>query len=518
MICSFTQNHTYSNSGNLSTMKIKLTFLIAFGFLLLIRSYAQNAELRIELDLKNDYKDEKVYPMGENGFLLQSFEIKANGGLVGCRNDFYSTNFKLIKSVTVPVKERTLYTDSFDENGVNYTMIRNRRDYFAIVTSNANNQECIKTEGKLADLGVLSEMKVSGGKAVFKCTGKRGSSLLIVELKSGKSKYVPVKVEKFTSKALSVLDFQVFDEEILVFINAITDKIKEDLYIAILDLEGRQKEVFNVTKTVKEKLITAAATKIQNRYVITGTYSKTRSDKSQGVFIGEIENKKLNFTKFYNFLELKNFTGYLSQKKQDRIERKKNSKAEKGEELLMNYSIVTHPLIECADGYIFLGEAFYPTYTTYTTQMATGTGGVSTQVHTVFDGYQYTHATLAKFDRSGNLIWDNTFAMWPIYKPFRIKKFISFRQGQETAELAFSERNIIWYKVFNQNDGWIIRDNSKEIIETDLEGDKVRRSFSNIDYWYDNNFIAYGIQSISNKEVKRSRKVFFVNNISFSTF
>ncbi|MFH1121283.1 MAG: hypothetical protein V1775_15800, partial [Bacteroidota bacterium] len=207
-------------------MKIRLFFLIAFSFLL-FRLSAQTAELRIELDLKDDYKDEKAYPLGENGFMLQSFEIKANGGMIGCRNDFYSTDFKLIKSVIVPVKERTLYTDSYDENGVNYTMIRNRRDYFAIVTSDANNQECNKTEGKLADLGVLSEMKVSGGKAIFKCVGKRGSSLLIVELKSGKTKYVPVKVESFNSKALSILDFQVFDNEILIFINAITDKIKE---------------------------------------------------------------------------------------------------------------------------------------------------------------------------------------------------------------------------------------------------------------------------------------------------
>ncbi len=498
-------------------MKIKLYFLIAFGFLL-TSSFAQTAELRIELDLKDDYQDEKVYPLGENGFLLQSFEIKANGGMIGCRNDFYSTDFKLIKSVSVPVKERTVYSDSYDENGVNYTMIRNRRDYFAIVTSDANNQECNKTEGKLADLGVLSEMKVYGGKAIFKCVGKKGSGLLIVELKSGKTKYVPVKVENFNNKALSILDFQVFDDEILIFINALTDKIKEDLYIAVLEPDGQQKEVFNVTKTVKEKLITAAATKIQNRYVITGTFSKTRSDKSQGVFIGEIENKKLNFIKFYNFLELKNFTGYLSKKQQDRIERKKNSKADKGEELLMNYSIVTHPLIESAGGYIFLGEAFYPTYYTYTTHMTSGTGGGSTQVHTVFDGYRYTHATLAKFDRAGNLLWDNTFPMWPIYKPFRVKKFISFRHGQETAELAFSERSTIWYKVFDQRDGGIIRDNSKEIIETDHQGDKVKRSFSNIDYWYDNNFIAYGIQTISNKEVKRNRRVFFVNNISFSNF
>jgi len=491
-------------------MKIKLLFLIAFS-ILMIRTFSQTSELRIELDLKDDYQNEMVFPLGENGFLLQSYEIKSSGGKVGCRNDFYSTDLKLIKSETVPVKERVLYANSYDKDGVNYTMIRNRRDYFAIITSDAKTQECRKTEGKLADIGELTNMKVYNGSAIFSCAGKKENSVLIVELNSGKTKYVPVKVGDFRSKMLSILDFQVFDDEIMVFINAITDKNKEDLYIAIFDMGGRQKEIFNVTKNVKEKLITVAATKIQNRYVITGTFSKTRSVRSQGVFIGEVENKKLNFIKFYNFLELKNFTSYLSQKQQDKIERKKNSKAQKGEELLMNYRIVTHPIIESEDGYIFLGEAFYPTYHTYTT-----TVGKATQVHTVFDGFQYTHATLAKFDRAGKLLWDNTFPMWSTSKPFMVVKFISFRQGEETTELTYSERNTIWYKVFDVVNGEIVKDNSKEIIDTFLQGDKVKRSFSNIEYWHDNNFIAYGFQTISNKEVKRNRRVFFINKISFS--
>lgn len=491
-------------------MKIKLLLLVTFS-LWMAGSFSQTPEQRIEIDLKDDYQNEMVYPLGEKGFLLQSFEIKAEKGLIGCKNDFYSTDMQLIKSVSIPVKERVLYSDSYDKDGVNYTLIRNRRDYFAIIASDANSQECRKTEGKLADLGELSNMKVYNGKAIFSCAGKKEKSILIVELTSGKTKYVPVKVGSFRSKMLSILDFQVFDDEIMVFISAISNENNEDLYIAIFDMGGRQKEIFNVTKTVSEKLISVAATKIQNKYVITGTFSKTRSARSQGVFIGEVENKKLNFIKFYNFLELKNFTSYLSQKKQDKIERKKNSKARKGEELLMNYSIVTHPIIESEDGYIFLGEAFYPTYRTYTT-----TVGKTVQVHTVFDGYQYTHATLARFDRAGKLMWDNTFPMWSTSRPFKVVKFISFRLEDKSAELAFSDRDKVWYKVFDETTGDIIKDKSTEIIDTYLQGDKVKQSYSNVDLWYDNHFLAYGIQIIANKETKRKRKIFFINKISYN--
>lgn len=493
-------------------MRIKQLVLLPF-LVMTLSAFAQQDEKRIELDLRDGYEDERAYPLSNDGFLIQSFGTDPKKGQIDCKNDFYSTGFKLLKSVSVPVKERTQFVTSYDENGINYTMIRNRRDYFAIITADAGNLECKKTEGLMPDLGLLSDMVVHDDKAIFKVVDKKASGILIIDLKTGKIKFTPVKIERFAAKDLTILDFQVFDDDLLVFTNAQTDKSNEDLYIVTYNMSGQQKDFFNVTKTVKEKLITASATKIGNKYIITGTFSKTRSDQSQGIFIGELENKKLNFIRFYNFLELKNFTGYLTQKQQDRIERKKDNKEKQGKEMLLNYRIVTHPIIESADGYTFLGEAFYPTYNTYTTSIPNGNGGSTTQVHTVFDGYQYTHATLAKFDFEGNLLWDNTFSMWSLYKPFRIKKLISFSQGQENAELAFSERNTVKYKVFNQKNGDIIKDNSKEIIETYTDGDKVKRSFTNIDYWYDNNFIAFGIQTISNKEVKRKRRVFFVNNI-----
>lgn len=497
-------------------MKLKLIALIALCNLFTV-AFAQNDEKRIELELRDGYEDERVYPLNENGFLIQSIASDSKNGFADCKNDFYSTDFKLITSVSIPVKDKALYSTSFDEDGVNYTLLRNKRDYFAIITSDSRNQHCTKTEGKIPQFGVLSDMKVYGNKAIFKCAGKKESSILIVDLKSSKLKFVPVRISNFRPKSLKVLDYQVFTNEILVFVNAEKDKSNEDLYVMALNLDGQLKESYSITGGVKEKMITVAATKINNKFILTGTYSKNRSEMSQGIFIGELENKKLNYIKFYNFLELKNFTKYLSQKKQARIERKKKSKEKKGEEMILNYSIITHPLIENEDGYTFLGEAFYPTYRTYTTYMSNGRGGGTTMTYTVFDGFQYTHATLAKFDLKGKLVWDNTFAMWPLYKPFRIKKFVSLKQSGPGIELAFSEYNAVKYKVFDQQSGDIIKDNSKEVIETFDEGDKVKRTFSSIENWYDNNFIAYGIQTITNKETKKKRKVFFVNKVQINT-
>lgn len=47
---------------------------------------------------------------------------------------------------------------------------------------------------------------------------------------------------------------------------------------------------------------------------------------------------------------------------------------------------------------------------------------------------------------------------------------------------------------------------------------KVKRSFSNINHWYDNYFIAFGKQKIKNKEekdAKKKRKVYFFTKLRY---
>jgi hypothetical protein len=53
-----------------------------------------------------------------------------------------------------------------------------------------------------------------------------------------------------------------------------------------------------------------------------------------------------------------------------------------------------------------------------------------------------------------------------------------------------------------------------------FEGDEVKEretEDSKLDYWYGNNFIAYGVQRVHNKQnnnVPSSRKVFFINKVT----
>lgn len=473
--------------------------------------YAQKSSNRIEFDLRDDYENEKTYPMGANGIIQEATASDSNDGQVEIKSDLYSTDLVLKKSFSTLIKSRCKIDDECDANGVHYSVYRGSRDYFAIVMLDAKNVTCTKIEGEYDNDDVFYNMKVINNKAVFKTSHNGKATIVIIDLKTAEAKASTFKFDHFSSSDLTIEDFQVYSDEILVYINAKTNRKNEDLYISKVNFNGEQIDTYNVTTDIEEKLITVQATKVEDKYVLTGTFSRTKKDKSQGIFIAEVANKKLNFMKFYNFLDLKNFTSYLPEKQQEKIEKKKARKEENGKELLINYNIAIHPIIAANDGYEFLGEAYYPVYHTVYNRMPNG----MTTSYMVFDGYRYTHAVLAKFDKSGALLWDNTFSMYPNSMPYYVRTFIKIKQDNANLNLVYADVNTIKYKSFNPASGSEIKSTTQEIIDTYNEGDKVKRSYSNIEYWYDDNFLAFGNQVIINKEAeKRKRKIIFLNKIA----
>jgi len=366
-------------------------------------------------------------------------------------------------------------------------------------------------------------MAVIGDYAFFKAISKKEPFLFSVNWKNGDKKLIPLIIDGVKMKKVSVKNFQVSEEnnEIYVYIKVPKSKKESDLHVMRLNNIGGKKDQFNLTANIDKNIVEITASKVKNdKYVYTGTYSSKSGGTSQGLFFCTAKKGKVENIEFYNFLNLKNFLSFLPEKKQTKIKNKQKRKANKGKELSINYSISPHDIIETEDGYLFLGEAYYPTYRTETYTTTTYSNGQAvtvTRTRTVFDGYQYTHATLAKFNKQGKLIWDQTFEMWPSFKPFFVKRFISISEkNKNSIKLVFSDRNTINTKSF-YFDGRIKKDSKSDEISTGKEGDNIKYTFSNLDYWYDSYFLAYGNQKIKNKEAKgkKKRKVFFISKIQY---
>ena len=355
--------------------------------------------------------------------------------------------------------------------------------------------------------------------AYFDAVIKKNPALISINTKTGKRGITALTVPKFKSKFLSVDDIQTVEktDEVFVYIKAFSRR-RSGLYIFRLDKDGNKLDMFNFADGLDKKISSVTASNTgPDEYLMTGTYSSVSSMYSEGLYIAKVKNGKREFIEFYNFLDFEEFLNYLPERRQEKIERKKARKKERGKEMTINYQIASHDILTIDGNYVFIGEAFYPTYRSepYTT---VGPNGVPiTHYRTVFDGNQYTHATVAAFSPSGKKLWDKTFEMWPSYKPFYRKKFITTsREGRNIDMLFINRVKIVSMSVTPKGD--IAKKHEVEMLETGNEEDVVKRSYANMEYWYGNHFLAFGNQKIKNKEgelFNKKRRVFFINKISY---
>ncbi|MGB0428087.1 MAG: hypothetical protein ACPGEC_04080 [Flavobacteriales bacterium] len=367
------------------------------------------------------------------------------------------------------------------------------------------------TTGKVPSSFDLKDLKILNNTAYI-----TGSELVIlVDLETGILKKLKIILENYRPYLNQVKDIQIINDvnEALIYFQ-VELGFENEYYIVRLDEHGNQKGQIKLKREKDKHIVSATSTCIgKGGYLVTGTYSHKKNNLSTGVFISKITNNKTNFIKFYNFLEFDYFATHLPFREQRKIKRKKARKEKKGKELERSYLIDIHNIVERNNQYFFLGEVYHAT-TRPTT--AFGPNGQSYTTY-VFDGYQYTNAVLASFDKSGNKQWDESFYMYPDYKPFKPKKFVthSFTDDNQI-KLVYSGRESISAQTFDFYGNTIDLLFFKDIDTGDGEDQTRTQTKAMMDYWYGNYFIAHGTAKIRNKNSTEKRKVYFINKISYN--
>ncbi|MFT5821200.1 MAG: hypothetical protein ACI8ZM_002449 [Crocinitomix sp.] len=492
-----------------------LFFLVVSGNVFCQVTY----EERLEIELRNGYGNERITQFDELGFILNSKKEDITEGQREWKFDMYDTELKLNKSATLLIDRKYAIDEIAVIDNRLHTLYKTKKGEYILHSIQAGSLTETKIEGELPKSTTIKDMVIMGDFAYFYARQKKLRFLYVINWRTGDVQKGVVDIPDYSTISLKLIRFQVLEanNEVLLFIRASKNKKESEVYVLRYDGNGERKGKFKLTENVENNFSSISASPLgENHYVFTGTYSSKRSSLSEGLFFCEAEDDKMSYVEYYNFTDLENFLKYLPERKQEKIEKKKQRKEDAGKELKINYLIAEHPIIQLNDGYLFLGEAYYPTYRTefYTTYV---NGSPVTKTKQVFDGFQYTHAVLAKFNKFGEMVWDEIFEMWPSYKPFRVKRFISIADGKQDAlNVVFASRGQITSKSFDF-DGNVLSDETSELIETNVEGDQTKRSFSNITYWYDKYFLAYGSQTIKNKQEgsKRKRKVYFLSKIRF---
>jgi hypothetical protein len=487
-------------------------------------------EKRLEIDLKeDDFKNHELYDLGANGFLIRAEGKKSIKGL-DVRYSLYDNELNLNKEINelLSIKKSSEHQLLSNKNKIVecvYEMNGNLQ--VVIINSDGASTQKLNLKGPKGMRtmhGVCTE-----NYAILLFNSSKTIQLISIKLDDGKYSKKEIKIKDFKASQIRLNTLSVTNDQENIVISyeikalgkqrTTNPNYLQDYLVNYNCLDDKYDVISFYHKDAKNILDLNAARIGENSYAISGSYN-TRNKASVGNTLGEglffalIKDGEVLTYLDKSHGNMEEFIKHLPERTQDKIERKKKRKAERGKEMKFTSWGVFHGLMVTENGYYYLSEHYHPTYTTYTSTDANG----RTTTHRVFDGYQYTHATLVKFGIDGQFAWDRSFTMYPWQKPFRVKRFITPKFNNQEFKMMFSDGDRILYKSFDE-EGEVKNQASSDKIPTSLDGDKTKLSNSDIVSWYDNYYLAYGISRIKNKEdgPKKKRTVFFVSKVKFES-
>lgn len=251
---------------------------------------------------------------------------------------------------------------------------------------------------------------------------------------------------------------------------------------------------------------------VENTQIVAGVFGTVNAEYSKGLFITALNPDGESVTRLYHFSELENFFAYMKPRREERIKSRIERKLARGKHARFSYRFLVHELIPYQGNYILLGEAFVPQYRY---PRAANYGSTPARI---FDGYLYTHAVVMCFDKTGNLLWDNSFEINDI-KTFTLDQFVKIEPFDDKIALIYMYDNTIRTKVIQSDK--VVEGKTIDPIQIFSDTEVVKRDLSDhgrLEYWYGDSLLACGIQEIAGKPgVGASRRtVFYINKIRFA--
>lgn len=483
-------------------------------------SYSQEKKpLRVEIEAKS-YSDEYyIVPAGKLGLILFFKDYEFSG-----KNDQwvvtgYDVDFKEIWSKNNLFERGFSYLDYKVENQMLFLL-------FEKTTTSGQKINIVTIDiltGKLENTFFDLEHKINigyfvviGNSAIV--SGEVFQPKLIrfhssikpitfwFDLSSKLSKYIIPEVKTNTY----VINCKKFSEVSVAVVYKSFDRKKGNkLLLQIIDESGeilQTKEIVN--KTQFDLVSCEILSKNLPKSVHIGTYNVLQSREfikysldASGFYFSSYNFDSLQAVKFYSFSNLKNLSKIFRKSGLTQIKSANKKQIIDG--------VLLHD-VETYDGkYYLISEFFYPQYT-YITYYDPASRMTRTQSQ--FEGYRYTGALLVCFNEFGELIWDNIIEVNNILSKELRERVKLFVDGVDVI-MVYSEDGKLHYQVFNN--GVSVDKKQSSDIETYRKGDQLRGDyFSDIEYWYDHYFVAYGYQKIKSQSTKK-REVFYFNKIAF---
>ncbi|MEO1449330.1 MAG: hypothetical protein AAFV07_07350, partial [Bacteroidota bacterium] len=242
--------------------------------------------------------------------------------------------------------------------------------------------------------------------------------------------------------------------------------------------------------------------------------------QGQGIYIARFQYNGQKFIRFYNFTTFENFFEAYGKRQEKKIKRKAKRKKKRGKELLLDFNLLLHDIIETDDEYLLVAESYIPEFRQENSSFDPLTGQIRGSGRRVFAGYRYTHAIVASFNKEdGTMNWDNSFPIWNVLS-MNLKERVQVSvDTAENATLVYNYNGMLQSRTIEE--GEVLEPRMIRPVRTEFASDRIKENFSgDLEYWYDRYFLAWGYQRITNTEAgifstDRQRRVLYLYKVGY---
>lgn len=523
---------------------LRLYTLLFFGLISLGGLRAQEIK-RVELPIPANNENYHTIPLAERGVLLVSQTGKSAYNV-----QRFDTSLEKIWSIDGAIDANLDFVaSSYDGGSVFLLFSRYRSSIYQIVKVNIGPGFVETFTINTLDRFQITDFKTLGYGMFMGGTVRDEPVLIYTDLRTLKSKILPSAIKG----ANAIQSIEVDTTHQLVNVGFAVRSRKEVRIVAhTYDEMGQMYSQINVEPEDDYSFLNGHLQILNDSVkLMIGTYGyrnmqSSNNAASQGLFISKIKNDQVAFTRYHSFTEFANFFSFMSDRQQEKMERRIERKKDSGGDLKLSYRLLVHDIIPKDDQYVLVAEVFYPEYRTnnnnalgmnsmygspflyggrygsglynpYLWNPMYGMRGGS-YGNQIFDGFVYTHAIVANFDKEGRLLWDNSISFDNV-KSMDLKEKITVQVSDaDKTQLVYSKEGEITNKIIQ---GRQVIDGGKKVkLPTGMEGDKVRKtSTDEVSYWYGNYYLAWGEQRIVNPvgdiQSRGRRNVFYLTKISF---
>lgn len=498
---------------------MKITYSVVLLMLFSVSRGQVTSEHRIETELDKDIVEFRMVSMGKYGAIqfIHKEKEKGRGKILAISE--YDADLKENGYREYEMDENMVYKDHHIHKSILNVLFKERKKgTFAIYRYEMGKGVVKNIEGSMHPKSILTDFITNAETGYIGLKVKKEHMLVRVDLNSGRQKIIPFQKEP----GLGYPEIQeMFVSESNDLINVVLLKGLRENPLVQLNRYNSTDLIEQVDIKVKDRsILSAAITDVEGEEsIVSGTYGLFRKRESNGMFISGIKEGRQSFIKFYPFSDFDMAFEHLKKSKREKMEKKKQRKDEKNKELNLSFRISLHEIMVVNNEYVVIAECYFPTYRQESYPVTDPqTGMTRYETRTVFDGYQYSHAIVAGFDKSGNKLWDQTLEMWLTYKVFKPTKFIQVSLHNDIVRLLYVSRSKIVAKQIKS--GVQLEEEESEIELPEQLSEELKFSRNNrLEHWYDSYFLAWGAQKILNttdKSKERRRKVYFVEKWKYN--